>query len=449
MQHSYQALLFFVLVFYCVSCGADLPDAVEAEFASLPARVDFNQHIRPILSDRCWSCHGPDAGSRQAGLRLDTEEGAFATLESGQRAIVPGKPGASEAIARMISDDPELVMPVPESNRSVSPREIALLSRWIEQGAEWKAHWAFLPISAPAAAPNNPIGYPAENEIDHYVNERLRQAGLPANERADPERLLRRLHLDLTGLPPSPAQMDAWLADPTDEHYAKIVDDLLTTDAHAERLTMEWLDLARYADSHGMHADGYRLSYPYRDWLLQAHKANKPFDAFVREQLAGDLLPDADQDTRIASAFNRMHPMTAEGGVIGEEMRLNYVFDRVNTVATGLLGLTMDCSRCHDHKFDPISQAEYYGFSAFFNNFNELGMIGDDGNFGPYLLLTDSTTESRSSAAALSAGSSAFSSLEVSESGGGGASSSGASGMGGSWRMRCVNTSRQAWPMSS
>ncbi|MEM9527796.1 MAG: DUF1553 domain-containing protein, partial [Bacteroidota bacterium] len=345
----------------------------------------------PILSDRCWSCHGPDEETRQAGLRLDTEEGAFAQLASGARAFVPGKPGASEAIARMISDDPELVMPVPESKMTVSAKEIALIAKWVDQGAEWKEHWAFLPISAPAAAPN-PIGYPAANSIDHFINERLRQEGLPANDRADNERLLRRLYLDLTGLPPSPEATDSWLANPSDEAYATIVDTLLTTDAHAERLTMEWLDLARYADSHGMHADGWRLAWPYRDWVIQAFKDNKPFDEFVREQVAGDLLPESKQEQLIASAFNRMHPMTAEGGVIGEEMRLTYVFDRVNTVATGLLGLTMDCSRCHDHKFDPLSQAEYYGFSAFFNNFNELGMTGDDGNYGPYILLSDQET---------------------------------------------------------
>ncbi|MEM9258073.1 MAG: DUF1549 domain-containing protein, partial [Bacteroidota bacterium] len=387
----FRYLILFVLAGMLLACGADLPEEVELAYAKLPDQVDFNQHIRPILSDRCWSCHGPDEETRQAGLRLDTEEGAFAQLASGARAFVPGKPGASEAIARMISNDPELVMPVPESKMTVSAKEIALIAKWVDQGAEWKEHWAFLPITAPAAAPN-PTGYPAANSIDHFINERLRQEGLPANERADNERRLRRLYLDLTGLPPSPNDMDAWLANPSEEAYVTIVDTLLATNAHAERLTMEWLDLARYADSHGMHADGWRLAWPYRDWVIQAFKENKPFDEFVREQVAGDLLPDSKQDQLIASAFNRMHPMTAEGGVISEEMRLTYVFDRVNTVATGLLGLTMDCSRCHDHKFDPLSQAEYYGFSAFFNNFNELGMTGDDGNYGPYMLLADQET---------------------------------------------------------
>ncbi|MEM9929158.1 MAG: DUF1553 domain-containing protein [Bacteroidota bacterium] len=394
--HHFSRLLFLLAVGCLLSaCGAELPEEVELELAGLPTQVDFNQHIRPILSDRCWSCHGPDAGSRQVGLRLDTEDGAFALLASGKKAIVPNQPFASEALVRILSDDPERVMPVPGSNITLTPREIALLYRWIEQGAAWKEHWAFLPILAPASVPNNPAAYPAENEIDHFLNARLQEEGLSANERADPERLLRRLYLDLTGLPPSPEQMDAWLEQPNAENYALIVDELLESDAHAERLATEWLDLARYADSHGMHTDGYRLSYPYRDWVLQALRDNQPFDQFVREQLAGDLLPDPSQNQLVATAFNRMHPMTAEGGVIDEEMRLSYVFDRVNTVATGLLGLTMDCSRCHDHKFDPIDQAEYYSFSAFFNNFRELGMTPNDGNVGPTIFLTDSLTRQR------------------------------------------------------
>lgn len=384
-----------LLVAFCWSCSPDLPPEVSAAYETLPAIVDFNQHIRPILSDRCWSCHGPDQKARQANLRLDTQEGAFAALASGNgHAFRAGSVGKSEAVARLLHTDPELQMPPPESQLKVSPREIALLTKWIEQGAKWKEHWAFLPIEMPVV-PDNPEGFSAANDIDHFINERLRQEQLVANGRADNERLLRRLHLDLTGLPPTPAEMDAWLAEPTDEAYTAMVDRLMTTDAHAERMAMDWLDLARYADSHGMHADGSRLSYPYRDWVIQAFKANQPYNDFVRDQVAGDLLPEATKKQRIASAFNRMHPMTAEGGVIGEEMRLTYVFDRVNTVATGLLGLTMDCSRCHDHKFDPLSQEEYYGFSAFFNNFKELGMIGDDGNFGPYMLLADEATDSK------------------------------------------------------
>jgi hypothetical protein len=394
MQIQNKLFSSILLLAICWSCSPDLPPEVNAAYETLPATVDFNQHIRPILSDRCWSCHGPDQNARQAELRLDTQEGAFAALTSGNGyAFRAGSIGKSAAIARLLHTDPELRMPPPESQLEVSPREIALLTKWIDQGAKWKEHWAFLPIDNPTL-PENPKGFAAANNIDHFINERLRQENLPANDRADNERLLRRLYLDLTGLPPSPTEMDAWLVDPSNDAYTATVDQLMTTNAHAERLAMDWLDLARYADSHGMHADGSRLSWPYRDWVIQAFKANQPYDEFVRDQVAGDLLPKATKEQRIASAFNRMHPMTAEGGVIGEEMRLTYVFDRVNTVATGLLGLTMDCSRCHDHKFDPLSQEEYYGFSAFFNNFKELGMTGDDGNFGPYMLLGDNTTDS-------------------------------------------------------
>ena len=395
MQNSFRLLLRVLPLAFLSACGTDLPPEVEASFASLPDRVDFNQHVRPILSDRCWSCHGPDEASRKAGLRLDTERGAFAALTSGNgHAIRPGNVGGSLAIDRMTETDPELLMPPPESQLTVSPREIALIARWVKQGAEWKDHWAFLPIEKPTS-PANPAGYVAANSIDQFINDRLRREGLNANARADDERLLRRVYLDLTGLPPGPEAMDTWLANPTDEAYAAVVDRLLGTEAHAERLAMPWLDLARYADSHGMHADGYRTAWPYRDWVLQAIKANMPYDRFIREQVAGDLIPEATRDQKIASAFNRMHPMTAEGGAIDEEMRLTYVFDRVNTVATGMLGLTMDCSRCHDHKFDPLSQEEYYGFSAFFNNFRELGMVGDDGDYGPYLVLADSVTRAR------------------------------------------------------
>lgn len=392
MPHFYLAVL-FSLALLLAACTPDLPADVQQAYAALPERVDFNQHIRPILSDRCWSCHGPDAAARQANLRLDTEQGAFGALHAGAGfAFKPGSVGKSDAIRRLLSDDPEVVMPTPESKMTVSPREIALIIKWVEQGAEWKDHWAFLPIADPAV-PGNPGGFAAANEIDHFVNARLSQNNLAPAGRAPHERLLRRLYLDLTGLPPSPEQLDAWLANPSDAHYARIADELLASEAHAERLATEWLDLARYADSHGLHADGYRTSWPYRDWVINALHVNMPFDEFVRMQVAGDLYLEANTQTRIASAFNRMHPMTAEGGVIGEEMRLSYVFDRVNTVATGILGLTMDCSRCHDHKFDPISQSEYYGFSAFFNNFNELGMIGDDGDFGPYMLLPSPETQ--------------------------------------------------------
>ena len=286
-------------------------------------------------------------------------------------------------------------MPTPESHLTLSDRERALLVRWIEEGAEWKDHWAFLPIEA-VEVPDNPAGYPgARTPVDNFLHVRLAEEGVATSETADPETLIRRLYFDLTGLPPSLEALDAWLADPSEEAYAAKVDELMATDAYAERMAMEWLDVARFADSHGLHADGLRNSYPYRDWVIDAFRQNMPYDRFIRYQLAGDLVDEPTYETRLATAFLRMHPMTSEGGAIDEEFRLNYVFDRVNTVATGLLGLTMDCSRCHDHKFDPLSQEEYYSFSAFFNTIEELGMTANDGDSGPLIQVADSSTRAR------------------------------------------------------
>lgn len=386
-------LLGAIVIFFLPSCGPDLPQAVVSEYDSLPETVDFNYHIRPILADRCWSCHGPDANSREAGLRLDEEQYAFAALENGGHAFVHGSQGRSEALLRMISDDEEKLMPPPESNLELSPREIALIAKWIDQGAEWKKHWAFIqPERARVPEVRNPswIQY---NEIDHFIQRRLEEEELEPAAEAEKVRLLRRVTQDLTGLPPLVDDIDAFLSDESDEAYEQVVDRLLASDAHAERLTMEWLDLARYADSHGMHADGWRLMWPWRDWVISAFKENMPYDQFVTWQMAGDLIESPTRESRIATAFHRNHPMTAEGGVIDEEFRLEYVFDRANTVATAFLGLTMECSRCHDHKFDPISQEEYFQFSSFFNNVRELGMTGDDGNYGPMMILPEESEE--------------------------------------------------------
>ena len=385
---SLGAFLLFPLFFS--SCGPALPDAVALELEQLPADVDFNQHIRPILSDRCYSCHGPDEKSRQAELRLDQESGLYAELkQTGRTPVVPGSPAKSELVRRILSHDAEVVMPTPESHLTLSAREKALLVRWIEDGAEWKDHWAFLPI-ADVAVPDNPEGYPtARTPVDNFIHSRLAEEGLEVSEEAEPEVLIRRLYFDLTGLPPTLEELDAWLADPSPEAYAAKVEELLATDAYAERMTTEWLDVARYADSHGLHADGERNSAPYRDWVINAFRQNLSYDTFLLHQLAGDLIGQPTYGSRMATAFLRMHPMTSEGGAIDEEYRLSYVFDRVNTVATGLLGLTMDCARCHDHKFDPLSQEEYYSFSAFFNTIEELGMTANDGDFGPVIQVAD------------------------------------------------------------
>ena len=370
---------FFLLCFAVLvaSCQPS-PDIPEAVLAELPAQIDYNFHVKPILSDRCYACHGPDANTREADLRLDTEAGA--------REVVKGT-----LIDRIYHDDPELLMPPPESNLTLSEREKAILVKWIEGGAEFKKHWSFLPPEEPTI----PRAEGGKNPIDQFIRARLERQDLTPQERADPERLLRRVYLDLTGLPPSPEETTAFVADPSREHYARIVDQLLTTDAHAERLALEWMDVARYADSHGLHADGYRTVYPYRDWIIDAFKKNMPYDQFGTEQLAGDLLPNATRQQILATAFNRNHPMTAEGGAVEEEFRLEYVFDRVSTVSTAFLGMTVECAQCHDHKFDPISQREFFELSGFFNSVKELGMTGDDGDYGPTVSLPDSATEAR------------------------------------------------------
>lgn len=370
-----------------------MPEEVELAYDKLPEVIDFNFHVKPILSDRCYSCHGPDENTRQAGLRLDMEKVAFAKMESGQRAFVPGKPSSSESVYRILSNDPETQMPPPEAHLKLTATEKAMIIKWVEQGAEWKDHWAFIKPEKPEPQKGHNTNWKFNNEIDHFVQSKLKQEGFEPAPEAEKERLLRRVSMDLTGLPPQIAEIDAFLNDKSADAYERVVDRLLASDANAERLAVDWMDISRYADSHGLHADGWRLMWPWRDWVINAFKENMPYDEFVTWQLAGDLFPNATKDQKLATAFNRNHPMTAEGGAIEEEFRLNYVWDRAETVSTALMGLTVACARCHDHKFDPISQKDYYQLTAFFNNIKELGMTGDDGNYGPMLALPNNETE--------------------------------------------------------
>jgi len=385
-------MFLFGLLLIISACSTDLPDDIETAYRALPDQIDFNLHVRPILSDRCYACHGPDKNTRKAELELHHEEGAFAALVSGNGyAFIAGKPKKSKALQRMITDDPELVMPPPESNLELSPSEIATIAKWIDQGAEWKNHWAYiLPKSTEAQQEKT-----EQVGIDFFVNKKLKENNLEFEPQADKEILLRRVTRDLTGLPPTIEELDDFLNDQSSDAYEKVVDRLLASSAYGERMAMEWMDLARYADSHGMHADGWRMIWPWRDWGIEAFNENMAYDQFVTWQLAGDLLPNATKEQILATAFHRNHTMTAEGGAIDEEFRLEYVFDRTNTTATAFMGLTMECARCHDHKFDPISQEEYFQMTAFFNNVKELGMTGDDGNYGPMLLLTDDETDKK------------------------------------------------------
>ncbi len=376
------------LVIWLGSLAACAPPGPQV--ADLPERVDYNLHVKPILSDRCFKCHGPDDAVRQAGLRLDTRDGPFLTLASGVQAVVPGWPRRSELVRRILSDDPAVRMPAPQSLLTLSDYEKAVLIRWIAQGAEWKPHWAFTPPQrpeVPAPQPDLPPGVRPVNAIDNFVHARLAGVGLQPAHEASRETLIRRVTLALTGLPPTIAEIDAFLADTSPDAYEKVVDRLLASPRYGERLATDWLDVARYADSHGYQDDGMRPMWPWRDWVIEAFNRNMPMDQFITWQLAGDLLPGATREQRLATAFNRHHQQSQEGGIVPEEYRVEYVADRVNTFGTAFLGLTLECARCHDHKYDPVMQREYFELFAFFNSINEAGQIPYSGMPSPTLLL--------------------------------------------------------------
>lgn len=338
--------------------------------------IDYNLHIRPILSDKCFACHGPDAAKREAGLRLDTESGAYAALEdqNDQYVIVPGEKSHSALWNRINQKDTTLLMPPPSSNLRLSKQEIQVLGQWIEQGAKYKPHWAFIPPSTNTFSSEDlDWGY---NKIDYYIHRKLKSVGLRPNEAAQKAHLLKRLAFDLTGLPPTIEMQNAFLADDSPEAYEKVVDQLLASPHYGEKMAIHWLDVARYADSHGYQDDGYRSMWPWRDWVIHAFNENYPYDKFLQYQLAGDLLPEPTKETLLATGFNRNHKITQEGGVIDEEYRVEYVTDRTNTFGKAFLAMTFECAKCHDHKFDPISQQDYFSTFAFFNQVPEKGIVG-------------------------------------------------------------------------
>jgi hypothetical protein len=342
--------------------------------------VEFTTQIRPLLSDRCFRCHGPDATKRKAELRLDIREGAFKGLDGGWAVVMPGNPGRSELIRRIFAEDDDM-MPPSESHLSLSDAEKALLLRWVQEGADYRPHWAFQPVRS-TAGPKMPPGE-SGNPVDGFVARRLAEAGLEPAPEAPRETLIRRAALTLTGLPPTLQEIDAFLADRSPYAFARVVDRYLASPAYGERMAMDWLDLARYADTYGYQADVDRDMSPYRDWVIRAFNDNLPYDRFLTWQLAGDLLPDATRDQRVATAFNRLHRQTNEGGSIDEEFRTEYVADRVNTFGTAMLGLTLECARCHDHKFDPITQRDYFSLFAFFDNIDESGLYSHFTNATP------------------------------------------------------------------
>ncbi|TLV03543.1 PSD1 and planctomycete cytochrome C domain-containing protein [Dyadobacter luticola] len=341
----------------------------------LPETVSYNFDIRPILSDKCLACHGPDANKREAGLRLDVAESAFKALKDNPKAhaLVAGKPDLSEAYLRITTPDTSLRMPPVGSNLKLTQREVDLIGKWIKQGAKYEKHWAFVAPKKPAVPEVEHEDWP-RNEIDHFILQKQEQKGIEPNEEADKERLLKRLSLDLVGLPPTLQMMDEFAADKSPDAYEKMVDKLLKNPAYGEKMAIHWLDLARYADSHGYQDDGYRTQWPWRDWVIHAFNNNMHYNDFVTWQLAGDLLPNASKEQLLATGFNRNHKITEEGGVIPEEYRIMYVTDRNDLFGKGLLGVTLECAHCHDHKYDPFSQKEYYQMFAFFNNVNEVGI---------------------------------------------------------------------------
>jgi len=362
-------------------------------FGGQVAKVDYNFDIRPILSDKCFKCHGPDANKREAGLRLDTEAGAFAALKDQPEhyALVPGNPKASEVFTRITASDSTIQMPPPESNLVLSGDEIKLIEKWIQQGAEYKPHWAFIPLQSPELPKVKDEAWP-QNSIDYFVLDKMTRQGLQPNEKAQKYNLLKRLAFDLTGLPPTLELQDRFAADETPEAYEKVVDELLASKHYGEKMAIPWLDVARYADSHGYQDDGLRTMWPWRDWVIHAFNENYTYDKFLTWQLAGDLLPNPSKEMLLATGFNRNHKITQEGGVIDEEYRIEYVTDRTNTFGKAFLALTFECAKCHDHKYDPIAQKDYYSAFTFFNQVPEKGLVGTiDASFAdpPNMAISD------------------------------------------------------------
>lgn len=395
-MHAYTFLLTIFSCLLLVHCTMEMPEEVAMAYETLPAELDFNYDVKPILSDKCFACHGPDQAKQKAGLRLDTPEGAFAGLKSNPNlhAIVAHKPLKSEAIKRVLADNPSIVMPPPESNLALSEREVATLIKWVEQGAEYQPHWSFITPKKEKLPKVEQQDW-TKNTIDYFVLQKMEQSNLSPSEQASKETLIRRLSFDLTGLPPTLAEIEAFVKDNSEDAYERLVDRLLDSPAYGERMAMDWMDVARYADSDGYLDDKHRDFTPWRDWVIHAFNENMPYDQFATWQLAGDLLPNKSKESILATAFNRLHRKNSEAGIVFEEYRVEYVADRTMTLGKAFLGLTMECARCHDHKYDPISQEDYYKVFGFFNSTKEIGtaIYGPDQTPGPALLLSNEEQE--------------------------------------------------------
>ena len=347
--------------------------------------VSYNRDIRPILSDKCFLCHGPDANTRRAGLRLDMQNGAFAELQvnKGHFAVVPGSPEESELIRRIESTDPAVLMPLPESNLpQLTPEEIAVFKQWIKEGAKYEKHWSFIP-PVKTESPEVDDEKWVKNEIDNFILEKIEKKGLKANDEASRETLIKRAFADITGLAPTYPEITRWTNKSDKDWYSQLLDTLLQKPAYGEKMAVLWMDLARYADSYGYQDDNIRSQWPWRDWVINAFNKNIPYDKFLTYQIAGDLLPDATKETILATAFFRNHKYTEEGGVIDEEYRVTYNIDKTNTYGKAIIGVSIECAQCHDHKYDPFSQKDYFQLYAFFNESREIGYEGDVGQSTP------------------------------------------------------------------
>ena len=374
---------FLCILAICLLAGG----AYAADAAAIPDRIDFNRDVRPILSDNCYFCHGPDRNKRKADLRLDTKDGIFSHIKDAIT-VVPGKPDQSELFRRVTASNPGERMPDPKSNKRLSDHDIAILKKWIEQGAPWQGHWAYLKPTRPPVPDVKENGF-VRNPIDNFIDAKLDDAGLHPAPSADRATLIRRLSFDLTGLPPTPAEVEQFQKDQSPDAYDKLVDRLLASPHFGERMAVFWLDIVRYADTIGYHSDNPMNVWPYRDYVINSFNSNKGFDQFTIEQLAGDLLPNPTTEQKVASAYNRLLQTTEEGGAQPKEYRAKYDADRVRNVSTAWLGSTMGCCQCHDHKFDPFTQVDFYGMAAFFADVKE----ADVGRREPGMSVLDAKQE--------------------------------------------------------
>lgn len=388
------AVVLFIVASLIQSCNVKAEDYQDISLRKtgekIPDSVDFSLHIKPILSDRCFKCHGPDKNAIEGNLSLHKAEDAYAVIgENKDRyAIVPGDLEKSELIKRIFHNDPNLVMPPPESNLTLSEHEKELLKKWVAQGAVYKEHWAFVAPEQPKVPEIKGDSW-SQNEIDKFILKKMDENSFLPSEKAAKEHLIRRAFFSIAGLPPSVDQVNAFLEDDSPNAYEKIVDSLLNTKAYAENMAAEWMEVARYADTHGYQDDFERIMWPWRDWVIHAFDKNIPYDEFVTYQLAGDMLPNPTKESILATGFNRNHKITAEGGVIPEEYRIEYVEDRTNTFGTAFLGMTLECARCHDHKYDPVSQKDHFQLFGFFNNLDEDGLMnGAQVIPKPYMAIT-------------------------------------------------------------